>query len=59
MTAAPPATFRYPSQPEENAMLHIVHLIQKRHPEHAGKVVALLAGASAALLAAGAWLLLR
>ena len=33
--------------------MHIVHLIQKRHRERAGKIVELCLGTSAALLATG------
>lgn len=39
-------------------MLHIVKLIERRHPEHADRTVAGLALVSASLLALGAGLLL-
>lgn len=40
-------------------MMHLVHLIQRRHPEHAGKILILIVAISAALLAGGVWMLAR
>ncbi len=41
-------------------MMHIVQMIERRHPEHAGRVTrALFAGSGLALAAGGALLLLR
>jgi hypothetical protein len=38
-------------------MLHIVHLIERRHPRHAGRIVALLVALSACAALAGALVL--
>lgn len=39
-------------------MLHIVRLIERRHPRHAGRIVSLLVVLSACVALAGAALLL-
>jgi len=39
-------------------MLHVIHLVRRRWPAHAGTVVATLIALSAALLALGAGLML-
>jgi len=41
-------------------MMHLIKMIERRHPEHAGRITrALFAGSSLALAAGGALLLLR